>query len=454
MTIFQEIREEEKESRRRFRGKKVAEISILVPVYNVERYVRACLDSILAQSFTDFEVICIDDGSTDSSGVILDEYAYKDSRIKVIHKRNSGYGHTMNVAMKMAEGNYIGIVESDDTIEKDMIQTLYEFVSIYNLDMVKTDFYLVWYGEKNGREVRRQYTRLTENQSMYDRVIDPNLELESYLLEKFTWNALYKREMIIKNNIRYNETPGASYQDNGFWFQTFYWAKRVMFLGKSFYNYRQDNMSASSHSKQKVYAMKSEFDFIRDFMIAHQDNRKELYKICFHLRMMAYLFTLSRIDLSLKQEFARTIERECQYFEQQGEACYDWLDEAHISILKNPVKYVDEVAIGCRELEKAISEYPNIIVYGAGIYGERAVIRLHNCMGQNQTLRVAVTSLGGKTMRCQGESVCEITDCIGDRETGLVILAVKEETDAYQEMRANLKRLQFKNVISISARSI
>lgn len=432
----------------------MAEISILVPVYNVERYIRECLDSILAQSFTDFEAICMDDGSTDGSGVILDEYASKDSRIRVVHKRNSGYGNTMNEAMRLAKGKYIGIVESDDTIERDMFQIMYDAVTGYDLDMVKTDFCRVWHNEKDERKVKRQYARLTENQSMYDRVIDPNIELESYLLEKFTWNALYKREMIVKNNIRYNETPGASYQDNGFWFQTFYWAKRVMFLAKSFYNYRQDNMSASSHSKQKVYAMKNEFDFIRDFMITHQDDRKQLYKICFHLRIMAYLFTLSRIDLSLKQEFARTIEEECRYFEQQGEACYDWLDEAHISILKDPVKYVDEVAIGCKEIEKAISGYRSIIVYGAGTYGERAVVRLHNCMGGTQTLTVAVTSLGGRTMKCQGESVCEITDCIGDRETVLVILAVKEESDTYREMRANLKNLQFKNVISISARSV
>ncbi len=432
----------------------MAEISILVPVYNVERYIRACLDSILEQSFKDFEVICMDDGSTDSSGAILDEYASRDSRIKVVHKKNSGYGNTMNEAMRLAQGRYIGIVESDDTIEKGMFRTLYETASGHDLDMVKTDFCRVWHDETVGREVRRQYAKLTENQSMYDRVIDPNLELQSYLLEKFTWNALYKREMIIKNNIQYNETPGASYQDNGFWFQTFYWAKRAMFLEKSFYNYRQDNMAASSHSKQKVYAMKSEFDFIRNFMIAHQDDRKELYKICFHLRMMAYLFTLSRIDLSLKLEFAQTIEKECRYFELQGEASYDWLDEAQKSILKNPVKYVDEVVIGCREIEKAIAGYRNIIVYGAGAYGERAVIRLHNCMNGKQAVKVAVTGLGGRTMSCQGEPVYEIVDCIKDRETVLVILAVKEGTDAYREMRANLKSLQFKNVISISARSV
>ena len=76
------------------------------------------------------------------------------------------------------------------------------------------------------------------------------------------------------NHIKYNETPGASYQDNGFWFQTFYWSKRVMFLNKAFYKYKQDNESSSIHSKQKVYAMKDEYDFIRNIMITNNDKRE------------------------------------------------------------------------------------------------------------------------------------------------------------------------------------
>lgn len=122
----------------------MAEISVLVPVYNVEKYLNLCLDSILAQTFTDLEIICIDDGSTDKSGEILDRYAENDARIKVIHKPNSGYGKTMNMAVSLASGRYIGIVESDDTIEKDMYQILYNCITRYDLDFVKTDHYATW----------------------------------------------------------------------------------------------------------------------------------------------------------------------------------------------------------------------------------------------------------------------------------------------------------------------
>lgn len=127
----------------------MVEISILVPVYNVEKYLEACLDSILQQTYTDFEVICMDDGSTDRSGDILDAYAIKDKRIRVIHKSNSGYGETMNAAVQLAKGKYIGIVESDDTIECDMYQVLHDTITKHGLDLVKTDFYAIW-DNKNG----------------------------------------------------------------------------------------------------------------------------------------------------------------------------------------------------------------------------------------------------------------------------------------------------------------
>jgi len=404
----------------------MAEISILVPVYNVEKYLESCLDSILDQIFTDFEVICIDDGSTDKSGDILDAYALNDTRIKVIHKENTGYGNTMNIAMQLAEGNYIGIVESDDTIERDMYQILYDAITEYNLDLVKTDFYAVWDVANNTK--RKHYCNLTDDNKMYNRVINPNLEKQAYLLEKFTWDALYKKELISKNDIKYNETPGASYQDNGFWFQTFYWAERIMFLDRPVYNYRQDNMSSSVHSKQKVYAMKNEFDFIRKFMLARNDKNRELYRICFHLRMVEYISTLCRIDLSLKLEFAEIIEKERNFYEGQSEACYDYMTENQISIIKNPRVYVNDFLIKGKEITKdVIAGYDNIIIYGAGAYGEHAVCRVKLVRADEQMIRVAVTDLNGRTMQCQGETVYEIADFVEDKDKSLVILAVKEK---------------------------
>lgn len=206
--------------------------------------------------------------------------------------------------------------------------------------------------------------------------------------------------------------------------------------------------------RKKVYAMKSEFDFIRRYMKEKGDTRKKLYQICFHLRMLAYLSTLGRIDLSLKMEFARAIKEECIFFEKQGEACYDWLDEEQAAIIKDPEVYVDEKMIGCKELERVLPQYSRVVIYGAGNYGERAVCRVRSFKGDVQSLKVAVTELKEKGKKCQDIEVCELKDCIKEKEQCLVILAVKEDSKAYWEMLACLKSLQFRNIVSITARSI
>ena len=92
-------------------------VSVIIPVYNVEKYLRQCLDSVINQTLKDIEIICVDDGSTDNCPNILDEYAAKDARIKIIHKKNEGYGKAMNVGISHASGEYIGIVEPDDYID-------------------------------------------------------------------------------------------------------------------------------------------------------------------------------------------------------------------------------------------------------------------------------------------------------------------------------------------------
>ncbi len=116
-------------------------ISIIIPVYNVERYLRECIDSIIAQTYKNLEIILVDDGSSDKSGEICDEYSKKDSRIKVIHKKNGGLSDARNVALDIAKGDYIGFIDSDDYIEKDMFQILYNLAEEYNAEISSISFY-------------------------------------------------------------------------------------------------------------------------------------------------------------------------------------------------------------------------------------------------------------------------------------------------------------------------
>ena len=116
-------------------------VSVIVPIYNVEKYLEKCIKSIRKQSLKNIEIICVDDGSTDSCPKMLEEYAKGDPRIRVITQPNGGYGKAMNVGLAAAKGEYIGIVEPDDYILPNMFKTLYDAAKRHDCEIVKSDFY-------------------------------------------------------------------------------------------------------------------------------------------------------------------------------------------------------------------------------------------------------------------------------------------------------------------------
>ena len=118
-----------------------AKVSILIPAYNVEPYIRQCLNSVCNQTLREIEIIIVNDGSKDKTLSIIKEYAKKDERIILIDKKNGGYGMAMNIATQHANGQYIGIVEPDDFISYDMFEVLYKKANEFKLDFVKADFY-------------------------------------------------------------------------------------------------------------------------------------------------------------------------------------------------------------------------------------------------------------------------------------------------------------------------
>ena len=112
----------------------MSKVSVIIPVYNVEKYLPECLDSVIKQTLKDMEIICVDDGSTDSSGKIIDEYAAKDNRIVVIHKQNGGYGQSCNKGLDIAKGEYVAILEPDDFVDEHMYEDLYNAAKQYDGD--------------------------------------------------------------------------------------------------------------------------------------------------------------------------------------------------------------------------------------------------------------------------------------------------------------------------------
>ena len=117
-------------------------VSVILPIYNVELYLKECIESVIGQSYKDLEIILVDDGSTDQSPYICDEYAKIDRRIKVIHKKNGGLGYARNSGMKVATGEYVAFVDSDDYVDLDMFESMYNSAKKYDAD-------LRWSVEKN-----------------------------------------------------------------------------------------------------------------------------------------------------------------------------------------------------------------------------------------------------------------------------------------------------------------
>lgn len=226
-------------------------ISVLVPCCNVEKYVRECLDSIKAQTYTNLEVICINDGSKDSTGSIIDEYVAADSRFSVIHKPNSGYGDSMNKGLEKCTGDYIGIIESDDWIEPDMFETLLTTAKEHDLDLVRCG----WCEGPTGTERVELQDWVKKN--VVCRPLDDD---EIFLQQPSIWVSLYRRDLLEEGRkVRFLPTPGASYQDTSFAFKVYTKSKRFMMIDKALHHYRV-NPNSSVSSSGKVFCVADEWD--------------------------------------------------------------------------------------------------------------------------------------------------------------------------------------------------
>lgn len=291
-------------------------VSIVMPICNVEPYLRDCIDSCINQTLEEIEIICVNDGSTDNCAEILREYAAKDERVKVINKDNAGYGHTMNLGMDLARGEYIGIVESDDFVKLDMFETLYNKAKELDIDIIKADFYRFTTHEGY---MRLYYNFLSNDEQMYNRVIDGAEATSNMFKFTNTWAGIYKRSFLESYSIRHQETPGASYQDNGFWFQTTCSASRIYYLNRPFYMNRRDNPNSSVYKKDKVYMGNKEYEFIHNYLLNNPELYDE-YKYIYTLkRFDNYYFNYRRIAAEFKKDYIFSISEEFAKAFEDGE---------------------------------------------------------------------------------------------------------------------------------------
>ena len=222
----------------------MAQVSIIVPVYQVETYLRQCIDSILAQTFTDFELILVDDGSRDQSGAICEEYSERDSRICVIHTENRGAAAARNAGLARASGAYIAFVDSDDYLSENMLQRMCEVIQNSKCDLVICNFLHVFPDEKDDFSLPLQDMEISGREILAHQKTQKN-----YGVWTVVWNKLYKRKIF--DNLRFPE--GKYFEDEFFSDQLYLSCGSVHVVPDVLYFYRVWESSTMNTQKTRNY---------------------------------------------------------------------------------------------------------------------------------------------------------------------------------------------------------
>lgn len=241
---------------------KKPKLSIIVPVYNVEKYIERCIKSILNQTFSDFELIIVNDGSIDNSGVICDKYKKVDARVKVIHKQNGGLSEARNIGLNIAQGDYIAFVDSDDYINRNMYEILYKNTIKYNADIAVCNIEYV-----NEKEFINESSEISiEECIVYDNIQSlNNLYSNENIQFIIAVNKLYRRDIFKK--IRYQ--PGKYHEDEFIIHELLYKSNIIIYCKSKLYYYlqRSGSIMTSSFNTKKldaIEAMEKRMNFFRE----------------------------------------------------------------------------------------------------------------------------------------------------------------------------------------------
>ena len=298
-------------------------ISILIPCYNVEKYLSQCLDSVVNQTLKDIEIIVINDGSTDSTLKIINQYAKKDKRIKVIDKENEGYGKSMNRGLDAATGEYIGIVESDDWVEKDAFETLYVAAKQNDADIAKADF--VFFDNDTGVETESWPNGLSSD--LFNKVICPVTDAPQIIWSGHPsiWTCIYRTKMMRDYQIYFSNMPGASFQDMGFKPKTYLAAKSFIYINKTILHYRKHSNN-SDKNNGKIFALCDIHDDTDNWARKNLANYKKYKKILNQSRLSDYIWNLRRLSGEAKEVFRQRFAKEFYDKVRAKEIEYDYMN--------------------------------------------------------------------------------------------------------------------------------
>ena len=281
----------------------MADVSIIVPVYNVESYLSMCLDSLTSQSFEDIEIICVNDGSTDKSLDILKHYSKYDSRVKIVNKENGGLSSARNAGVNVASGKYILFVDSDDWISTNAVEHLYNNAQKNNSDLVVFDFCC-----DDFRTNQKVIMTIVDYQGKYENT-PFNIETMNPFTYKYipvsAWSKFYKTELI-KDKVKFYEDM--IFEDVPFWAYIYSHAKRITYLAESLYYYRKNrDGSIMTNNGRRFFDVIKAYDRVEEILKSSGcwDKCKPAVQL---LMVMDFLQKYNSIAPELKEEFFNTVK--------------------------------------------------------------------------------------------------------------------------------------------------
>lgn len=287
-------------------------ISVIIPVYNVEQYLSQCLESVINQTYSKLEIICVDDASTDASLEILNQFAEDDHRVQVIEKKNEGVSQARNVGLQAATGQYIMFVDADDWIEQDTCKKALEAMNGNKADIVMWS-YVSEYGKSNSPKTIFPDNCVFERQEMLARlhrrfigIVGEELthpELADSICP--VWGKLYKRSLIVQSGAAFIDLVEiGTYEDGMFNLETFFYASKVVYLNQCLYHYRRNNTtSATSVYRETLFEMWQNL-YLKMEQYIREKNLPEIYHEALQNRIALGVLGLTFNVSSAQKNFA------------------------------------------------------------------------------------------------------------------------------------------------------
>lgn len=271
-------------------------ISIIIPAYNIENHIEKCLDSLLNQTYKNLDIIIVDDGSSDNTGKIIDDYASEHKNIKVIHKKNSGVSAARNSGIEVANGDYIGFVDGDDTVDEEMFEVLIDNAIKYGADISHCGYKMVF-------PSRIDYYHNTGVLVEQDKELGLKDLLTGNQVEPGLWNKIYKKELFkdikIDESIKINEDLLINYY-------LFKNAKKSIFYDKCFYNYTIRKGSAAT-SKVNINKIIDPIK-VRKEILEDLDKNSDLYDIAYEKYIMSLVGVCRSVQIRKNKEYKSYID--------------------------------------------------------------------------------------------------------------------------------------------------